>query len=162
MITHTRRHGDHGSRCQGATETGSISLPRCLPTSRGGKWNCAPANRSEGEISQTAWIGHQVPSACGIVRAWDNMTRNIEMGPRKADQHPYSTYEDPPAYGTPESASIPRTYIHCTLGPFSSWMAPFASRARRLESNVHTMATGHDITITHPNELADVLRIANK
>ena len=90
------------------------------------------------------------------------MTRNIEMGPRKADPHSYSTYEDPPAYGTPESASIPRTYIHCTLGPFSSWMAPFASRARRLESNVHTMATGHDITITHPNELADVLRIANK
>lgn len=102
MITHTRRHGDHGSRCQGATETGSIGLPRCLPTSRGGKWNCAPANRSEGEISQTSWIGHQVPSACGIVRAWDNMTRNVEMGPRKADPHPYSTYEDPLAYGTPE------------------------------------------------------------
>jgi pimeloyl-ACP methyl ester carboxylesterase len=29
--------------------------------------------------------------------------------------HPYSTYEDPPPYGTPESASIPRTYIHLTL-----------------------------------------------
>jgi pimeloyl-ACP methyl ester carboxylesterase len=36
--------------------------------------------------------------------------------------HPYSTYEDPPASGTPQSASIPRTYIHCTLGPLSSWM----------------------------------------
>lgn len=77
--------------------------------------------------------------------------------------HPYSTYEDPPASGTPESASIPRTYIHCTLGPFSSWMEPFAARARKLEWNVHTMATGHDIMITHPNELAEILlRIANE
>jgi hypothetical protein len=33
--------------------------------------------------------------------------------------HPYSTYEDPPASGTAESASIPRTYIHCTVGPLA-------------------------------------------
>ncbi len=77
--------------------------------------------------------------------------------------HPYSTYEDPPASGTPESASITRTYIHCTLGPFSSWMEPFAARARELEWNVHTMTTGHDTMITHPNKLAEILlRIANK
>jgi hypothetical protein len=78
-------------------------------------------------------------------------------------RHPYSTYEDPPPYGTPESASIPRTYIHLTVGPLSSWMEPFAARARKLESNVHTMATGHDVMITNPNELAEILlRIANK
>jgi hypothetical protein len=29
--------------------------------------------------------------------------------------HPYSSYEDQPACGTPQSVSIPRTYIHCTL-----------------------------------------------
>jgi pimeloyl-ACP methyl ester carboxylesterase len=77
--------------------------------------------------------------------------------------HPYSTYEDPPASGTPESASIPRTYIHCTLGYFSSWMEPFAARARKLGWNVYTMAAGHGVMITHPNELAEILlRIANK
>jgi pimeloyl-ACP methyl ester carboxylesterase len=77
--------------------------------------------------------------------------------------HPYSTYEDPPAPGTQQSASIPRTYIHCTLGPFSSWMEPFATRARNLKWNVHTMAAGHDVMITHPNELAGILlRIPNK
>ena len=83
----------------------------------------------------------------------------------RSTPHPYSTYQDPPpsASGTPESASIPRTYIHCTLGPFSSWMEPFAARARKLKWNVHTMATGHDVMITHPKELAEILlRIANK
>lgn len=77
--------------------------------------------------------------------------------------HPYSTYEDPPASSTPESASIPRTYIHCTLGPLSSWMEPFAARARKLKWNVHAMAWNHDVMITQPNELAELLlRIANK
>jgi pimeloyl-ACP methyl ester carboxylesterase len=77
--------------------------------------------------------------------------------------HPYSTYEDPPPSGTSESASIPRTYIHCTQGPFSSWMEPFAARARRLKWNTYTMAAGHDVMITHPNELVEILlRICNK
>lgn len=79
--------------------------------------------------------------------------------------HPYSTYEDPPPTpdNPPRSASIPRTYIHCTLGPLSSWFEPFAARARKLGWNVHTMAVGHDVMITHPNELAEILlRIANK
>jgi hypothetical protein len=72
--------------------------------------------------------------------------------------HPYSTYEDPPP--TPndlaQSASIPRTYIHCTFGPLSSWMEPFAAK-------VYTMERGHDVMITHPNELAEILlKIANR
>jgi hypothetical protein len=65
--------------------------------------------------------------------------------------HPYSTYEDPPAPSTPESPSIPRTYIHCTLGPLSSWMEPFAARARKPKWNVHAMAWNHDMMITQPN-----------
>lgn len=79
--------------------------------------------------------------------------------------HPYSTYEDPPP--TPDdaaqSASIPKTYIHCTLGPFSSWMESFVARARKLKWDVYTMESGHDVMITNPNELAQILlRIANK
>jgi pimeloyl-ACP methyl ester carboxylesterase len=77
--------------------------------------------------------------------------------------HPYSTYEDPLASGSPESASIPRTYIHCKLRPLSSWMEPFAGRASKLGWNVHTMTSGHDVMITHPNELAIILlRTADK
>ena len=79
--------------------------------------------------------------------------------------HPYSTYEDPPP--TPDdpaqSASIPRTYIHCTLGPLSSWMEPFAARARKLKWDVYSMDFGHDVMITHPNKLAEILlQIANR
>jgi hypothetical protein len=79
--------------------------------------------------------------------------------------HPYSNYEDPPP--TPDdpaqSASIPRTYIHCTLGPLSSWMQPFAARARRLKWDVYTINLSHDVMITHPNELAEILlQIANR
>ena len=73
--------------------------------------------------------------------------------------HPYSTYEDPPP--TPDdpaqSASIPRTYIHCALGPLSSWMEPFAARTRKLKWDVYTMKHGHDVMITHPDELAEIL-----
>ena len=77
--------------------------------------------------------------------------------------HPYSTYEDsPPTSGISKSASIPRTYIHCTVGHFSSWMEPFAARARRLKWNVQTIVAGHDVMITHPKDLAEILlRIYN-
>jgi hypothetical protein len=46
---------------------------------------------------------------------------------------------------------------------FNHGWNPFVARARKLEWNVHTMATGHDVMITNPNELAEILlRIANK
>ncbi len=77
--------------------------------------------------------------------------------------HPYSTYEDPPPSGSPESARIPRTYVYCSLGPFARWTEPFAARARKLGWNVQTMAAVHDSMITEPKELADILlRIAGR
>lgn len=71
--------------------------------------------------------------------------------------HPYSTYEDAPHSGSLQSASIPRTYIHCTQGPISSWMEPFAARARDLGWDVYSMDVGHGVMITHPDELAKIL-----
>ena len=86
-----------------------------------------------------------------------------EWAQERLTPHPYSTYEDPPPSGNPQSSSIPRTYIHCTLGLHSSWMEPFTARARKLKWNVHTMAAGHDVMITDPNKLAEILlQIANK
>jgi pimeloyl-ACP methyl ester carboxylesterase len=74
--------------------------------------------------------------------------------------HPFSTYEDPPPSSSPESASIPRTYIHCTLGHVASWMADmgtFAAKARGLRWKVYELAAGHDAMLTHPKEVADIL-----
>ncbi len=79
--------------------------------------------------------------------------------------HPYSTYEDPPPSpdDPAKTASVPRTYVHCTLGPMSSWMEPFAARARKLKWGVYSVEASHDIMITHPNELAEILlQIADK
>jgi pimeloyl-ACP methyl ester carboxylesterase len=80
--------------------------------------------------------------------------------------HPYSTYEDPPiptSSSNPYSTSIPCTYIHCTLGALSSWMEPFAARARKLGWNVHTIAEVHDVMITHTTKVAEILlQIVNK
>ncbi len=77
--------------------------------------------------------------------------------------HPYGAYEDAPASGAAQSASIPSTYIHCTVGPLASWMDRFAARAPKLEWKVYSIARCHDVMITHPNELAEIfLRITNK
>jgi len=48
-------------------------------------------------------------------------------------------------------------------GPMSSWMEPFAARARKLKWDVYNVEASHDIMITHPNELAEILlQIADK
>jgi hypothetical protein len=42
-------------------------------------------------------------------------------------------------------------------------MEPFAARVWRLKWDVYMMEAGHDVMITHPNELAEILLlIANK
>ena len=42
-------------------------------------------------------------------------------------------------------------------------MKPFADRARKLDWNVQTIEAGHDVMISHPNELAQILmQIADK
>jgi pimeloyl-ACP methyl ester carboxylesterase len=74
--------------------------------------------------------------------------------------HPFSTYEDPPPSSSPESASIPRSYIHCTEGNVASWMADmaiFSSKARKLGWKVYELQAGHAAYLTHPRELADIL-----
>ncbi len=77
--------------------------------------------------------------------------------------HPISTYEDPPPTGREESVSIPRTFIHCTVGPLAPWFGVFAERARSLGWKVYELAAGHGANLTHPKELADILlRIVSK
>jgi len=157
------RNGDHGSCNQGAKKADSTGLSRCISASWGGKWDRPLASRSEKKYHDdlASGIRFRPPIASSMLGITDpKMSKWVQ---ERSTPHPYSTYEDPPASGTPESASIPRTYIHCTLGYFSSWMEPFTARARKLKWNVFTMAAGHEVMITHPNELAEILlQIANK
>ncbi len=81
----------------------------------------------------------------------------VEWAKQRFTPHPISTYEDPPPPGSAESATIPRTFIHCTVGPFAPWFGVFASRARKLGWKTFDLAAGHDAMLTHPNDLAALL-----
>jgi pimeloyl-ACP methyl ester carboxylesterase len=100
-------------------------------------------------------IRFRSPIACSMLGITD--PKMSEWVQKRLTPHPYSTYVGSPDPGTAESASILRTYIHCTTGPLSSWMKPFVIKAQKLKWNVHTMTAGHDVMITHPKELAEIL-----
>ena len=102
-----------------------------------------------------AGIGFREPLAPSFLGITD--PKMAEWVRERLTPHPLSTYEDPPPSGTTEGASIPRTYIHCILGPIALWMQPFADRSRRSGWNVYTLAAGHCAQLTHPKELAEIL-----
>ncbi|HEY6163454.1 MAG TPA: hypothetical protein VIW25_00970 [Nitrososphaeraceae archaeon] len=60
-----------------------------------------------------------------------------------------------PASVFQKAGLFPRTFIHCTPGPFSSWTEPFTARTSKPEWSVHTTTTGHDIMIAHPKDLQE-------
>jgi pimeloyl-ACP methyl ester carboxylesterase len=87
----------------------------------------------------------------------------VDWAQRRFTPHPISTYEDPPPKGSQESASIPRAFIHCTVGPFAPWFGVFAERARKQGWEMHDLSAGHDAMLTNPKGLADILmRIVGK
>jgi pimeloyl-ACP methyl ester carboxylesterase len=70
---------------------------------------------------------------------------------------PKATYEQQvPADGR-ASQSIPRAYIHCTVGPMAARLLPFAERARELGWRTCELFTGHDAMLTAPYDLAELL-----
>lgn len=71
--------------------------------------------------------------------------------------HPLTTYEQPAPTGNAQSAALPRVYIHCTTGPVAPLMAQFAAKARAENWEVSEIATGHDVMLTAPQELAEIL-----
>jgi len=70
--------------------------------------------------------------------------------------HPLATYDQPVPTGSAESAAIPRVYIHCTVGQWTSRFAPFAVKARASGWEVHELATGHMAMLIAPREVADI------
>ncbi len=71
--------------------------------------------------------------------------------------HPMGTYLQAPPVSTPESRAIPRAYVVCTASSMPHLMAPFAARARSEGWQVREIASDHEVELTHPRELVDVL-----
>jgi pimeloyl-ACP methyl ester carboxylesterase len=94
------------------------------------------------------------PSTFGI--SDQEMSKWVE---ERLTPQPYSTYEDPPPIGIQQitSSHIACSYIHCNQGNFALRMKDFAARALKLGWNVHTMEAAHDVMITRPKELAEIL-----
>ncbi len=70
---------------------------------------------------------------------------------------PLATYTQPVPSGNAKSAAVPRVFIHCTGGPTKSLFGTFAAKARARGWDVREMATGHDVMLTAPREVADLL-----
>lgn len=70
---------------------------------------------------------------------------------------PLATYTQPVPAGSPQSAALPRTFIHCTAGPTTPLFGIFAAKARARGWPVHEIATGHDVMLTAPDAVATLL-----
>ena len=53
--------------------------------------------------------------------------------------------------------ALPRTYIYCTVGPWTSIFAPFARKAQAEGWRYRELATGHAAPVLEPQKLADLL-----
>ena len=68
---------------------------------------------------------------------------------------PWLTYEEA-VHAPPLATGVPGAFIHCT-----DWLdvfAPFARRARDAGWPVYEISSGHEVMVTQPDELADVLQ----
>lgn len=71
---------------------------------------------------------------------------------------PIRTFEQPVRLTEPAAATLPRTYVHCTIGPLAPSFALFAARLRTAPGwRYHELATVHDAMLTMPEELVGVL-----
>ena len=92
------------------------------------------------------------PSAFGITDS-----KMAEWVAARLRPQPMSTYLQAPPASTPESRAIPRAYIRCTASSILNVMAPFAARARSEGWQVREIAADHEVELTHPQELTNIL-----
>ena len=121
------------------------SVLRLLPAERAEFYRSA-AERGEG------WRVPPPPTAAlGVTDEEDSAWLESKL-----TDHPLLSFEQPLPETPP--ASLPRTYIHCTVGPVAGSFAPFAARAQSEPGwSYHEVATGHDAMITAPETLSDLL-----
>ena len=71
---------------------------------------------------------------------------------------PIRTFEQPVRLADPSAKALPRTYVHCTLGPLAPSFAPFAARFREEPGwGYQEISTGHDAMLTVPGALCKIL-----
>lgn len=81
----------------------------------------------------------------------------VEWVRERITPHPMRTYTEPVPPAGAASASVRRSYVACTEGPLVGVFGPFADKARSKGWLVSEIAAGHDVMLTHPDELATVL-----
>ena len=76
---------------------------------------------------------------------------------RRQTPQPFAVFRDPLAFDPERVAALPRTYIDCTSPPAAN-VATSRERARSEPGwRVVGIATGHDVMVSAPRELAQVL-----
>lgn len=71
--------------------------------------------------------------------------------------HPLGCYDTIVEAEAPEAARLPRVYIQCTEGPIVPVFVPVVETLRERGWPIRTVDAGHDLMITHPEELTDLL-----
>ena len=71
--------------------------------------------------------------------------------------HPLSTYDQIVPAEIAEAALLPRLYVVCARGPLVSTFAPIVDSVRRQGWPIASIAGGHDVMLTHPKALADLV-----
>ena len=70
---------------------------------------------------------------------------------------PFKTYQEPMQLTNAAARALPRTYIYCTVGPWTSIFAPFARKAQAEGWRYRELATGHAAPVLEPQKLANLL-----
>jgi pimeloyl-ACP methyl ester carboxylesterase len=70
---------------------------------------------------------------------------------------PFKTYQEPVRLTNAAAMALPRTYIYCTMGSWTSIFAPFARKAQAEGWRYRELATGHAAPVLEPQKLADLL-----
>ena len=70
---------------------------------------------------------------------------------------PFRTYQEPVRLTNAAARALPRTYMYCTVGPWTSIFAPFARKAQAEGWRYRELATGHAAPVLEPQKLADLL-----
>ena len=75
----------------------------------------------------------------------------------KLVRQPFKTYQEPVRLTNAAARALPRTYMYCTVGPWTSIFAPFARKAQAEGWRYRALATGHAAPVLEPQKLADLL-----
>ena len=103
--------------------------------------------------------GWRIPAVPGLLDAWgitDPADRQW-VGSRISD-FPLRCFEQPARFPRNAAATLPRTYVATTGYPAAATVfAPQADRARREGWECHTLATSHDVMVSLPGPLTEIL-----